>query len=68
HTIEIEPCLHQEQFFCSIDQLQIDNQCYSSKTNFDFPVVLMSKDEKRISKAKTNVYEKKEPTEYVPIK
>ncbi|CAM4767409.1 unnamed protein product [Rotaria magnacalcarata] len=63
HTIEIEPCLHQEQFFCSIDQLQIDNQCYSSKTNFDFPVVLMSKDEKRMSKTKTNVYEKKEPTE-----
>ncbi|CAF1476013.1 unnamed protein product [Adineta steineri] len=61
--IDIEPCLHQQQFFCSIDQLQIDNQCFSSKTNYDFPVVLMSKDEKRVSKTKTNVYEKKEQTE-----
>lgn len=60
HTIEIEPCLNQQQFYCSIDQLQIDNQCYSSKTNFDFPVVLMSKDEKRVSKTKSNVYEKNE--------
>ncbi|CAF2957991.1 unnamed protein product [Rotaria sp. Silwood2] len=63
HFIDIEPCLYQQQFFCSIDQIQIDNQCYSSKTNFDFPVVLMSKDEKRMSKTKTNVYEKKEPSE-----
>jgi hypothetical protein len=65
--IDIEPCLYQQQFFSSIDQLQIDNQCFSSKNNFDFPVVLMSKDEKRVSKKKTNVYEHKEPTEYVKI-
>ncbi|CAF1081939.1 unnamed protein product [Rotaria sordida] len=63
HFIDIEPCLYQQQFFCSIDQLQIDNQCYNSKNNFDFPVVLMSKDEKRISKTKKNVYEKKESSE-----
>ena len=64
HFIDIEPFLHQQQFFCSIDQFQIDNQCYSSKNNYDFPVVLMSKDEKRVSKAKVNVYEKeKERTE-----
>jgi hypothetical protein len=66
HFIDIEPCLCQQQFFCSIDQLQIDNQCFSPKTNFDFPVILMSKDEKRISKTKTNIYERKEPTEYEP--
>jgi hypothetical protein len=65
HFIDIEPCLHQQQFFCSIDQLQIDNQCFSSKNNFDFPVILMSKDETRVSKTKTNIYEKKELTEYV---
>ncbi|CAF3398285.1 unnamed protein product [Rotaria sp. Silwood1] len=63
HFIDTELCLYQQQFFCSIDQLQIDNQCYSSKNNFDFPVVLMSKDEKRMSKTKTNVYEKKESNE-----
>jgi hypothetical protein len=63
--IDIEPCLHQQQFFCSIDQLQIDNQCYSSKNNYDFPVILMSKDEKRVSKTKINVYEHKQRTEYV---
>jgi hypothetical protein len=63
--IDIEPTLYQQQFFCSIDQLQIDNQCYSSKSNFDFPVVLMSKDEKRVSKTKTNLYEKNERHEYV---
>ncbi len=62
HFIEIEPCLYQQQLFCSIDQLQIDNQCFSSKNNFDFPVILMSKDEKRVSKTKTNIYERKEPT------
>jgi hypothetical protein len=62
HIIDIEPCLYQQQFFCSIDQLQMDNQCFSPKNNFDFPVILMSKDEKRISKTKTNIYERKEPT------
>lgn len=65
HFIDMEPFLHQEQFFCSIDQFQVDNQCYSPKTSFDFPVVLMSKDEKRVSKAKTNVYEYKERAKYV---
>lgn len=61
--IDVEPILSQKQFFCSMDQLQIDNQCFSPKQNFDFPVVLMSKDEKRVSKVKSNVYEKKERNE-----
>ncbi|CAF1038544.1 unnamed protein product [Adineta ricciae] len=61
--IDTVPCLHQQQLFCSIHQLQIDNQCYSPKDNYDFPVVLMSKDEKRVSKAKANVYESKERAE-----
>jgi hypothetical protein len=65
HFIDIEPCLYQQQFFSSIDQIQIDNQCFSSKNNFDFPVILMSKDETRVSKTKINIYEKKESTEYV---
>lgn len=67
HFIDIEPYLHQQQFFASIDQLQIDNQCFSSKNNFDFPVILMSKDEKRVSKTKTNIYEKKESMESNPL-
>lgn len=52
HFIDYEPPLIQKQFFCSIEQFQIDNQCYSPKNQYDFPVVLMSKDEKRVSKPK----------------
>lgn len=63
HSMDTEPILCQEQFFCSIEQLQMDNQCFSSKNNFDFPVILMSKDEKRVSKKKINIYERKEPIE-----
>ena len=65
--IDIEPYLYQQQFFCSIEQLQIDNQCYSSKANYDFPVVLMSKAEKHVSKAKTNVHVNKKQLEYVSL-
>jgi len=65
HFIDLQTELCQRQFFCSIEQFQIDNQCFSSKNNFDFPVVLMSKDDKRISRTKSNVYERKEPTPYV---
>ena len=63
HFIDTEPCLCQQQFFCSVEELQMDNQCFSPKNNFDFPVILMSKDEKRVSKKKTNVYERKESPE-----
>lgn len=67
HFIDIEPYLHQQQFYASIDQLQIDNQCFSSKNNYDFPVILMSKDEKRISKKKINLYEKPDTVEINPL-
>jgi hypothetical protein len=64
-SIDLQPVVSQKQIFCSMEHLQIDNQCYNSKNNFDFPVVLMSKQEQRTSKVKMNVVNKQERHEYV---
>ncbi|CAF1003428.1 unnamed protein product, partial [Didymodactylos carnosus] len=42
--LKCQDSLNQQQLLLTFEQLQIDNQLYSPKQAYDFPVVLMSKD------------------------
>jgi hypothetical protein len=64
-VLDLEPSLIQKQIFCSLQQLQIDNQCYSPTKNFDFPVLLMPRKNERSVKVKPSPQPKVEKKEFV---